>query len=110
MNIAIKKSLALNALQVNKKFLACQFELHASKTVLVGMEYIPWYIKPCLVHWWDQFFDIVLQEDGERWRQMFKVLVSIFYYMCELVNDDLKTHPPLDCATSKVVSYMCKSK
>ena len=36
--------------------------------------------------------------------------MSIFYYICELINNDLETHPPLNCTTSRVESYLYKSK
>lgn len=62
--------------------IACQFELYVSKTFLVGMELGPWYIKPWSVHSWDQFSDVVLREDGERWNKMFKVSMPTFYYIC----------------------------
>ena len=62
---------------------------------LVGIQWGLWYMKPRTLHWWNQFFHMIMVDDPTRFRQMFRMLVSTFQYVCSLVEQDLETKTPL---------------
>ena len=64
------------------------------KSSIFGSECGLYYIKPRSIHWWEQFSTLVMQEDPERFRQIFRLSVPTFLYICNLVNEELKKNPP----------------
>ena len=62
---------------------------------LAGIQWGSWYVKPRTLHWWHQFFNMIMVNDPTRFREMFRMSVPTFQYICSLVEQDLETKPPL---------------
>ena len=59
----------------------------------MGIQWGPWYVKPRTLHWWHQFFNMIMVNDVKRFREMFRMSVPTFQYICLLVERDLQTNP-----------------
>ena len=51
-------------------------------------------MKPRTLHWWHQFFNMIMVNDPKRFKEMFRMSVPTFQYICLLVERDLQTNPP----------------
>jgi hypothetical protein len=47
---------------------------------LVGIQWGPWYVKPRTIHWWHQFFHMIIVDDPTRFKEMFRMSVPTFQY------------------------------
>ena len=64
------------------------------KVEMLGVSYGPWYIKPRSLYWWDQYSDIIMQDDPEKFKSFFRVFVEIFDYICNIVGVHMERNPP----------------
>jgi hypothetical protein len=54
----------------------------------------PDYILACLIEFQAWFLGDISQIDPRQFQRFFRVSTSIFSYICDLLIEDLKTHPP----------------
>lgn len=65
-------------MQDDEYYMGALFDMDLCVTMLVALDHDRWYIKLCLAHRWNQFFDIVLKKDLKIFKTMFRVQLRYF--------------------------------